>query len=114
MDGRLWREDDDEQEITLGKGVEKVGFLKAPRGAGKKDGEGGATPRRKVKAEPTTPSRKSGRTPKKRAESPPPPPGGLRGSHGIRAAASARRLQEALDSAPKQKRSSLSDSRTKD
>lgn len=105
-------EDEDEQEITLGKGAEKVGFLRAPRTSGvlgKNDGDGAAaaTPKRRVKAEPATPSRKSGRTPKARAESPPPPPGGLRGSHGIRAAASARRLQEALDSAPKRKRSSL-------
>jgi|AntAceMinimDraft_1070359.scaffolds.fasta_scaffold09667_5 hypothetical protein len=114
-------EDGDEQEITLGKGAEKVGFLRAPRGAGgggsgdaskretnaAGDGDAGAATPRKRKKVPgpalSTPSRASRRTPKKRADSPPAPPGGLRGSHGIRAAASARRLQVALESAPKRK-----------
>jgi hypothetical protein len=84
--------------------LDKIGFLRAPRGRGvgaKK------TPAKKVKKESGTPARKSGRTPKRRAESPPPPPGGLRGSHGIRAAARERRLKEALESTPKKRRSSL-------
>ena len=100
-------EDGDEKEIALGGrglSLDKIGFLRAPRGRGvgaKK------TPAKKVKKESGTPARKSGRTPKRRAESPPPPPGGLRGSHGIRAAARERRLKEALESTPKKRRSSL-------
>lgn len=105
-------DDDDEQDITLGKSSEKVGFLRAPRGFSaandkKSPGDAGAASGCKVKPAAPAPTRKSGRTRKKRAESPPPPPGGLRGSHGIRAAAAARRLQAAIDSAPKRKRSSL-------
>jgi len=122
---RIEYEDGDERELALGKIVggssDKIGFLRAPRGAKGAKGQGqgakgqgakgqGAarTPARARRdARPTTPSRKSGRTPKRRAESPPPPPGGLRGSHGIRAAARERRLKEALESAPKKRRSSL-------
>jgi hypothetical protein len=48
-------------------------YVKAPRGSA--FNSDGVTPKRKVR-EPSTPSRKSGRTPVKRAESPPPPPGG--------------------------------------
>jgi hypothetical protein len=72
-------EDGDEKEIALGGrglSLDKIGFLRAPRGRGvgaKK------TPAKKVKKESGTPARKSGRTPKRRAESPPPPPGGLQG-----------------------------------
>lgn len=109
---RIEYEDGDERELALGtRGIslDKIGFLRAPRGRGVK-GQGQGAKRTPVKAErdaSTTPSRKSGRTPKRRAESPPPPPGGLRGSHGIRAAARERRLKEALESAPKKRRSSL-------
>ena len=109
---RIEYEDGDERELALGtRGIslDKIGFLRAPRGRGVK-GQGQGAKRTPVKAgrdAATTPSRKSGRTPKRRAESPPPPPGGLRGSHGIRAAARERRLKEALESAPKKRRSSL-------
>lgn len=109
---RIEYEDGDERELALGTrggSLDKIGFLRAPRGRGVK-GQGQGAKRTRVKAErdaAPTPSRKSGRTPKRRAESPPPPPGGLRGSHGIRAAARERRLKEALESAPKKRRSSL-------
>ncbi len=109
---RIEYEDGDERELALGTrggSLDKIGFLRAPRGRGVK-GQGRGAERTRGKAErdaTPTPRRKSGRTPKRRAESPPPPPGGLRGSHGIRAAARERRLKEALESAPKKRRSSL-------
>lgn len=93
-------EDGDTQQISLSGGVEKVGFLKAPRAVNKNKAVGPKKPKRE-----STPTRKSGRTPKIRTESPPPPPGGLRGSHGIRKAAAARRLSDQLANVPKRARS---------
>jgi hypothetical protein len=103
-------EDGDTQHVLIGKlagDTAKVGFLRAPRGQGIAAKEKASGGEKRKKPEPPPPTRKSSRAPARRAESPPPPPGGLRGSHGIRAAAQARRLQQALDSAPKRRRSSL-------
>ena len=92
---RVSYEDGDEREVTLGRGAEKVGFLRAPRGFAAAAGDP-TTPKKKKETpkKAAEPTRKSARTPKRRAESPPPPPGGLRGSHGIRAAAVERRRRE--------------------
>jgi len=100
-------EDGDEQIVSLTKRGVDVGFLRAPRNAadGTNRGGSGRAKGEKKTIAPASPSRKSARTPKRRAESPPPPPGGLRGSHGIRAAAAARRLSETLAKAPKRARS---------
>ena len=93
-------EDGDEQTLNLRGGVDKVGFLKAP--PVKKSTSGISKTQMRQES---TPTRVSKRTPKRRAESPPPPPGGLRGSHGIRAAAAVRRLSRTLKNAPKRARS---------
>ena len=72
---RVSYEDGDEREVTLGRGAEKVGFLKAPRGFA---AAGDTTTPKKKKETPkkaAAATRKSARTPKRRAESPPPPPG---------------------------------------
>ena len=101
-------EDGDEQNVSLTKRGVDVGFLRAPRNNnadGTNRGGSGRAKGEKKTIAPASPSRKSARTPKRRAESPPPPPGGLRGSHGIRAAAAARRLSETLAKAPKRARS---------
>ena len=92
---RVSYEDGDEREVTLGRGAEKVGFLRAPRGFAAAAGDP-TTPKKKKETpkKAAEPTRKSARTPKRRAESPPPPPGGLRGSHGIRAAVAERRRRE--------------------
>ena len=99
-------DDGDEQTLAIRGPTAAVGFLRAPR---RRNGAGATlAPKRKgASAEKPNlaPRRASTRVPKRRAESPPPPPGGLRGSHGIRAAAAARRLSQALASAPKRARS---------
>ena len=70
---RVSYEDGDEREVTLGRGAEKVGFLKAPRDRT----AGDTTTPKKRKRRPRRRRRRRGRarTPKRRAESPPPPPG---------------------------------------
>ena len=96
-------DDGDEQTLALRGPAAALGFLRAPKrknGANTKKASSAA-----AEAPRPAPTRVSARVPKRRAESPPPPPGGLRGSHGIRAAAAARRLSETLANAPKRARS---------
>ena len=101
-------DDGDEQTLALKGETATIGFLRAPRKANPQGArKSAAASSAKKPRQETAPERKSSRIPKRRAESPPPPPGGLRGSHGIRAAARERRLKEALESAPKKRRSSL-------
>ena len=99
-------DDGDEQTLALRGPAAALGFLRAPRRTKKKNGVGAKkAPSAAAEAPRPAPTRVSARVPKRRAESPPPPPGGLRGSHGIRAAAAARRLSETLANAPKRARS---------
>ena len=100
-------DDGDEQTLALRGSTAAIGFLRAPRRRSGASAEASAEASAKpASANPSlAPARRSARVPKRRAESPPPPPGGLRGSHGIRAAATARRLSQALAAAPKRARS---------
>ena len=99
-------DDGDEQTLALKGETATIGFLRAPRKANSQGArKSAAASSAKKPRQETAPERKSSRIPKRRAESPPTPPGGLRGSHGIRAAAAARRLSETLANAPKRARS---------